>query len=431
MTIAGLVTLLVLALVGVPLYLAIGVCVIIMVAGLGLDTQIPVILMFERIGSISLLAVPLFILAGQLLAVGGSARPLVRLINAFMGHIPGGPAYALIIANVMVSAMCASSLAGVMAFGPVMIPMLRSLGYSEKFSYGLLICSATLEPLIPPSVITIMYSFLTGSAAGVPHVPVLTLWTGSIIPGLIIAALLAVTVYIHSRRGHFDRLPRASWNERWLALKDGWSIALMPVFVIGPLYIGWCTPTETAAIALVYVLLISIFIYRGLTLKGFWQACTTSMQVLAQVFVILMGAILLLWVFTYDRIPMELSEWVADLGLNWWAFMVALIFCYILMGMFLDPSAILLTTVPILLSSVNDLGISLIMYGIFTTLCVNLANITPPYGMLIFATMGILNKPYGFMVRSILMFIPAVALGLILVAFFPQLCTWLPAVTGR
>ena len=431
MTILGLISLVVLVFAGVPIYLAIGIGVIfLLIIGVGVDPMMPMITIFDRMSSPMLIAVPLFILLGQILATGGSARPLVRLLNAFMGHIPGGPAYALILANVMVAAMCASSLAGIMAFGPVMIPMLRNLGYSERFSYGLLICSSTLEPLIPPSIITIIYSFITGSTGDKP-VPVLTLWTGSIIPGVLIAFLLGVTVYIHSKRGHFQRLPRADWSERWQALKEGWAIALMPAVVLGPLYIGWTTPTETAAVGLVYVLLISIFIYRGLTLKGFWQACATSTQVLSQVFVIVMGAILLLTAFTYNEIPQDLSNWLIDLGLNWYSFIVVVLILYLLMGMFLDPAAIILISVPALLASVDGLGINLIMYGIFTTIAVNLANITPPYGMVIFATMGALNKPYGFIVRSCLMFYPALFIGLILIAFIPGLCTWLPEVTGR
>lgn len=432
--IIGLLALVVLALIGVPIFLSIFICVIfILFVGLGLEPITSLYQMFGRLSSTMLLAIPLFLLIGNVLAIGGAGRPLMKLMNAFLGHLPGGPAYAVIIANVMVAAMCSSPLAGIAAFGPLMIPLLKECGYSDKFAYGLVICSASLEPLIPPSVITIIYSYIAGPMTQAPNEApsVITLWTASIIPGIILAALLAATVYIHTRRGHFNRLPPASWGERWSSVKEGWSILLMPAVVLVPLYIGWTDATEAAAVGLVFVCFISVVIYRGLSLRTFFEACFSTMRALGAVFVIIMGAVLLMTAVTLAEIPQDIASWLADLGLEWYLLMFAILIAYIIMGMFLDPSAIVLVSVPLLLISVQDVSYSIITFGIFTTLAVNLANITPPYGMVIFATMGVLNKPYGFIVRSILMFIPALVIGLLLVAYIPALTTWLPDVTGR
>jgi len=429
--IIGLLALVLLAIIGVPIFLSIFICVIfILFVGLGLEPITSLYQMFGRLASIMLLAIPLFLLIGNLLAVGGAGRPLMKLMNAFLGHLPGGPAYAVIIANVIVAAMCASPIAGIAAFGPLMIPLLKECGYSERFAYGLVICSATLEPLIPPSVITIMYSYIAAPISKEP-VSVITLWTASIIPGVILAGLLAATVYIHTRRGHFKQLPPASWGERWVAVKEGWSILLMPIVVLAPLYMGWTDATEAAAVGLVYVCFISVVIYRGLSLRTFYGACFSTMRALGSVFVIIMGATLLTTAVTLAQIPQDIASWLADLGLAWYSLMFVILLAYIIMGMFLDPSAIILVSVPLLLLSVQDAGISVITYGIFATLAVNLANITPPYGLVIFATMGVLNKPYGFIVRSIFLFIPALIIGLLLVAYISGLTTWLPEVTGR
>lgn len=431
MTVLALVALVVLTFMGVPIFLSIFISsIIILVIDLGIDFVVPMELMFDRISNVILLAVPLFLLIGNILAVGGAGPPLMKLMNAFMGHLPGGPAYAVIVANAVVAAMCATPIAGIAAFGPLMLPMLKELGYSERFAYGLIICSACLEPLIPPSIITIIYSYIATPYAR-ESVDVITLWTGSILPGVLLAFLLAATVYILTRRGHYKRLPPASWSERWQALKAGWSILLMPAVVLAPLYIGWTTPTESAAVGLVYVCFISVVIFRQLTLRRFWDACFSSMRALGTVFVILMAAVLLMLAITYAQVPQDIASWLSDLGLSSYWFILVIMIAFILMGMFLDPAAIILISVPLLLESVQDVDISLIVFGIFTTLSVNMASITPPYGMIIFTCMGIMNKPYGFICRSILLFLPAMVIGLILVAFIPGLCTWLPEVTGR
>lgn len=431
MTIAGLMAIVVLALAGVPIFLSVLIGVIvIMIIGIGVDPVVPMEVAFNRLSNIMLLAIPLFILMGNIIAFGGSAKSLMKLMNAFLGHLPGGPAYAVIIANVMVAAMCSSSLAGIAAFGPVMIPLLVSLGYGEKFSYGLVISSAALAPLIPPSLVPIFYSYIVSGVAESP-VPVLSIWTGSIFPGLVFAGLLALMVFIYSRRGHFKKLPAASWAERRQALKEGWAIMVMPLVVLGPLYIGWTDPTESAAVGLTYVVLISIFIYRGLNLRTFWQSCGLTVKILGAIFVIVMGAVLLNIAASYAQIPQDLSQWLTDLGLNWWLFIFMVLIAFLLMGMFLDPSSIVLISVPLLVKSVESVGISLITFGVFTTLAVELAGVTPPYGMTLFASQSIMNKPYAFIVSAVLLFIPIMIIGLLLIAYVPGLTTWLPAVTGR
>lgn len=431
MQIAGLMSLFVLVLAGIPIYIAIFVgAVIILVLGLHMDPIIPMGVMFGRLNNTSLLAVPLFIVLGQFLAAGGAGKSLIRFMNGFLGHLPGGPAYALIIANMALAAMCASPIAGIAAFGPVMIPMMLGLGYSEKFTYGLLICSAILEPLIPPSILPIIFAYISGGLVPEP-VSVTTLWTASFLPGIMIACLLGVTVYIYARRGHLKKLPRADWPERLVALREAWAILLMPIVVLAPLYIGWATPTEAASIGLVYTILIGVFVYKGLNLKTAWGSMRMTMYALGMVFCLMTGALLLTVALTATRIPYEFSDWLAGLGLSWWVFMIFVTVLFILLGMFLDPAAIILISVPLLLPSVVNLGISIIVFGVFTCIAVNLANITPPYGMMIFAAQGILKKPYEFIVQSVLMFIPAVVLGMIIIAFVPVISTWLPDITGR
>lgn len=436
MTWIGIIALAAMAMIGIPIYIAILTsAVIILVVGVGNDPIIEVGVMASKMGNTMLLAIPLFVLLGQVLAYGGGGKSLVRMLNAFMGHLPGGPAYALILANIVLATMCAEPIAAVAAFGPLMIPIMIGLGYSEVFAVGLLIVSASLSPLIPPNIIAIIYAFIASpvskDANGLPlPINVKTVWTGCIIPGLIIALLLCVLVYFHSRRGHFKKMPPVSWGERWSSLKEAWPMAITPAAVLGPLYLGWATPTEVSAIGVCYVILISLIFYRGLTLKSFGTCCVTTMHILGSIFLIVMAATLLTLAITYAKVPQDITTWITDMGLNWVTFMLLILIVFILMGMFLDPTAIIIVMVPMLMGTVNNLEISVIMFGVFTILAVNLGNITPPYGLAIFASQSILNKSYSTIVRACVLFYPALVIGMLLVAFIPSVTTWLPDYTG-
>lgn len=433
MTLVGILTMVGLVILGTPIYLAILACVaIILVVGVGMDPILPTGLMFSRLSDPILLAVPLFVLLGQVLAAGGAGAPLIRLVNAFMGHIPGGPAYALIFTSIIMAAMCAEPMAAIAAFGPLIIPTLVGLGYSEVFAVGLLLSSASLAPLIPPNIIAIFYVFMANPSLppGTEPVNITTLWTASIIPGIVLAFLLCITVFFYSRRGHFTQLPAATWADRWNALKEAWPVAITPAAIMVPLYAKWATPTEVAAIGVVYVMLISRFFYGGLTWRTLWRSYVSTLHVLGAIFLIVMAAVLLNISITYAQLPQDITSWIADMGLNWFTFMIMIVLLYTIMGMFLDPTAIILISVPMLISTVSDLGINLYVFGVFTVVAVNLAGITPPYGLTIFASQIILGKPYHFVVKSCLMFLPPMVLGLILLGFVEPLSTWLPDWTG-
>lgn len=432
MTALGILILIALVLVGVPLYLAIMACsFFIMIVALDAEAWFFLRQMFDAVADEQLLAIPLFIFLGSALSAGGAGKALVRLLNSFMGHIPGGPAYALVFASMIVAAMCAHPMAAIAGFGPLIIPMMISLGYSEVFAVGLLLSSASLAPLIPPNTIGIIYCVIARSVPGMPETAdVTTLWTASIIPGVLIALLLCVVVYIYAGRGHFKRLPPSSWTERWEAFKEAFPVALTPFAVLGPLYAKWANPTEVAAIGVIYVLLISRFFYSGMTWKSLWQACMSTLRILGAIFLIIMAALLLTKVFVFAEVPQTISGWISDAGLSWWTFIALLIPIYILMGMFLDPTAIVLVAVPMLLETCVELHVNIYVFGVFTILAVTMAGITPPYGLCIFATQSILQKPYHQVVRACIMFIPALIIGLVLIGFFEPLSTWLPNLLG-
>lgn len=369
--------------------------------------------------SFVLVSVPLFILSGQILAASGAVPPLIKLFNAFLGRLPGGPAYALILGCMLFGAMSSSALAAVAGFGPIVVPMLVQLGYSRMFAVGLLLAASTLAQLIPPSIQLIFYGFIAQES-------VLDLWTAGVVPGIIVAILLGVTVFVQTKRGHYETLPAADWGERWVALKQSWPVMLMVPIVLAPLYAGIATPTEVSAIAVVYSLFLGFVWYRGLTMQAFWDACRMTARMMGIIFIIILMFLLLNIALTHERLPFTLGEWMSDLGGGWMVFMLVATVAFLLAGAIIDPSAMMFIAVPILLPTIAVLGIDKISFGVFTTFATNLAIITPPYGLLLFATMPLLNLPFTFVARACLMFYPALIVGMLLVAFIPELSTWLP-----
>jgi C4-dicarboxylate transporter DctM subunit len=426
MTYLGILLLLALAIIGVPLYLAIlAGSFFIMVVHLHIPAFQPLEVMFSRTANYNLLAIPLFIFVGSILSTGGAGKSLVKLLNSFMGHIPGGPAYALVFASVIVAAICAHPMAAIAGFGPLIVPIMVSLGYSETFSIGLLIASASLAPLIPPSTMTIIYTIIANPITE-KDIEISTLWTACVIPGLLIALLLCITVFIYTSRGHYKRLPAATWADRWEGIKEAWPVAITPLIILGPLYANWANATEVGAIGVLYMIVISAVFYHSVSWKSLWMASMSTLRILGAVFVIIMASLLLSNVITRAQLPQEITNWISDLGLEWWSFILVIFVLFFILGCLLDPTAIILIAVPMLLTTAEALGINVYVLGVFTCVAVTLAGITPPYGLTIFAAQSILQKPYHTIVKACLIFLPALILGNLLVGLFEPLTTWLP-----
>jgi len=390
-----------------------------LVAGQGVDPIAIIAIMFSKVNVISLVAVPLFVLCGELLHRGGSAKPLIEFFNKFMGHIPGGPAYAVILACAVMASMSSIALAAVAAFAPIVIPMMSEMGYSRRFSIGLLVTASTLGPLIPPSIPLILYGYITETS-------VKDLYSAAFLPGALMAGLLAIAVFIHTKRGHFVPPPPASWKERWQAVKKAWPVLLMPVAVLAPIYLGWDTPTEAAAVAAVYSLVLGFVVYRELTLRKLWEACSRTVHVVSAIMVIMMAAFLLNTALTYMRVPFTLGDAITNAGFNVATFILVLIVLYLLMGAFLDPSAILLIVTPILLPTIQELGISPVLYGILVVMSIEIASVTPPYGITLFVASSVLGEKFHFIARACVMFYPVLIIGQLLVAYIPQISLFLP-----
>ncbi|MFC2058317.1 TRAP transporter large permease, partial [Chloroflexota bacterium] len=415
----GIGLLLALIMAGVPVWIAIISGSMIIILG-PLDTNLIMVaeLMYGKVSQLALIGVPMFILSGQLLAVGGASAPMVRVLNSFMGHIPGGPAYVLIVACTIFGAMSSSSMAAIAGFGPLLIPMMIQAGYSKRFALGLLLASVSLAPLIPPSIPLILFGFLTETS-------IRDLYMAGFIPGLLLTALLSVTVFIHTRGKHYTPPPKATWSERLQALKEAWPVLLMPPVILVPIYMGWLHVYEAAVVAVLYSLLLGFVAYKGLRLGTMWESIRNTVRITAMVFAIVAAAFMLNHVFAGYRMPFHMNDWLANSGFSANTFMIVVILMYFVMGMILDPSAILMISAPLLIATVRFLGIPDIVFGLVVVFSIEIAGITPPYGLHIFAAVGILKEDFATCARAVLMFYPALIVGQLMIAYIHKISLFL------
>lgn len=421
MAIWGLALVALLVLAGAPLWIAtISGSAVALLLGYHLDPVILTGLIYEKINVYALLAVPLFILAGDLLNRGGSTVPLIDFLNKMMGHIPGGPAYAVIIACAVLAAMTSGGMAATAGFGPIVVPMLVKMGYSKRFATGLLITGASLGGTIPPSIPLIIFGYITETS-------IKDLYAAAFLPGAVIALLLAVMVFIYTRRGHFKKPEPSTWQERRAAAVKAIPVLLLPVLVLVPIYTGFNTVTEAAAVAVVYSLILGLFVYRKLDRNHMWQACKRTGQLTSALLLLLIGAMMVNLVLTYMRVPHSLGNAMTESGLGSAGFLFTVMIVFLIMGMFLDPSAILMIVAPMLMPTVISLGISPVLFGVLVVVSIEIAGITPPFGINLFTAGSVLKEDFGFVARSCFMFYPMMILGQLLIAYVPAIALWLPS----
>lgn len=371
--------------------------------------------------SFLLLAVPFFMFGGNIMARCGPAKYLFEAIDGFVGHIRGGMAFATILTCMFFGAITGSTLATLVAVGTITIPQLVNLGYPKGFCLGMLCVSATLGQIIPPSIYMILYgSYVQESAA--------LLFAGGLIPGLIIGCFLAVLAMIMIRKKSYgvkrDPLP---YKERWRRFIAGLPAILMPVLVLGGIYTGIFTPTEAAAVACVYAIAISHFVYKQLNKESFFGALRGTLSTTSMIFLIVAAAVLIAKPLTLAQIPQNLTKFLIQLGFGKTGFLLLSVALFLSLGCFLDPLPILYLTVPIMYSSLITLDINLIHFCVITIICMQIAQITPPFGVSLFTVSQVWNEPIESVVKETFPFLILLIIMLPIFLFMPFLSTWLPS----
>ncbi|MDN3448650.1 TRAP transporter large permease [Planococcus sp. APC 3906] len=374
--------------------------------------------MFTGVNSTTLMAIPGFVFAGLIMAQGGISKYLIEAIRVWVGHTKGGLSVVTVLTCMVFAAISGSSPATAAAIGAIMIPMMVKAGYDKKYSMGLVASAGTLGILIPPSIPLILYGSVSEQSTG-------KLFSAGIIPGLVLGLALIIYAVIVAHKKGYGGSPKVPLNERWRpTLKSFWGL-IMPVLILGSIYTGVVTPTEASFLAVLYSLIISIFVYRELNLKQFRNILTESINTTAMIFLIIAAALVLGTFLTTEQIPQSFAQWVSDSGFNKWTFLLIISLLFFVLGMFLEPTAIILITLPILLPIITALEIDVIHFAIIMVVNMELGMITPPVGLNLFVVSGITGEKVEEVIRGVVPFFAIFVIVLIIVIVFPQLSLFL------
>ena len=386
-------------------------------------------LVAEQVGnglynSYVLLAVPLFVFAANIMNAGTVSERIFDFCRILVGRMRGGLAQVDILVSVIFSGMSGSAIADAAGPGLVTIrQMLKKPGYTRGFAGAVVVASATLGPIIPPSIPMVIYALVSGASVG-------ALFLGGVVPGLLMALLMMLAVYIMAVKRNMPRdepVPRGEWGG--LILRGALPLS-MPIVLLGGIYSGVFTPTEAAAVAALHALVLSAFVFRALTWRSFWGVVLESTRGSAVITIILAGSFMLNYAFTAEGVPQAMALWVDSMQLSPTKFLLLVNVMFLVLGCFLDVSVLLLVFVPMLLPAAKLLGIDLVHFGVLVVLNMMIGLIHPPFGMLLFVTKALTGIPIGEMMKEGWPFLVMLLLLLLAITFFPQIVLWLPQTMG-
>ncbi len=374
--------------------------------------------------SFVLLAVPLFIFAANVMNAGTISDRLLAFCLAIVGRLRGGLAHVNVVASLIFSGMSGSAIADAAGVGKLIIDMMRREGrYSPGFAAAITAASATIGPIIPPSIPMVLYALVSSTSVGF-------LFLGGVLPGLMMAAgLMLVIAVVANRRGFPVEEPVPLRRIPGLTL-NAFPALMLPVILLGGIYGGATTPTEAASVAAAYALLLAGLFYRALSLKGLVDLLVDSTRSSAVVALIIAGAFVFNYVIAVERIPNELAAFIDSLALSPLAFLLSVNLLFLLFGCFLDATTMLLVLVPLLMPSVRQLGIDPVHFGVVIVVNMMIGLITPPYGVLLFVINGLTGIPLRDMVREIWPFMLVLIAALLVMVLVPETVLWLPQQFG-
>ena len=411
----GIVTLLL----SVPIFLVFALSGSMMViGGLGLPWTMITQVTFDAITKYILLAVPLFIFSGMVMVEAGMARRLINVFIDLVGHLRGGLGIAMVLTMGFFGALCGSILAAVVAIGSIMIPMMRERGYPNAFVAALACCAGSLDSLIPPSNGAIIFSAITGE-------PVSRTFAAGIMPAFVYGGLLILMVIWKCR--HMEKHPRSSFHQ---FIRDLWSAIpamLTPVIILGGIYSGLLTPTEAAAVAGVWAIVVGFFFYRELSLKGLWRAMKNTAATASMIFAIIATATFLSIALTYTRTPHQLIEWGTSLGVTPILFLLSTGIVVLILGTFMEVIPIMYLTLPIFAPIALALKIDLVHLYVVSGAFVGMGLMTPPVCVGAYTAAAVADEPAGHVIREL--FPTFFVMGLfyaLIVMVFPKISNWLP-----
>jgi C4-dicarboxylate transporter DctM subunit len=370
-----------------------------------------------------LIAVPMFMFAANVMNAGEISDRLFALCHAFVGRMRGGLAQVDVMVSVVFSTMSGSAVADAAGPGLVTIRMMSKAGYPPAFAAAIVAASATLGPMIPPSIPMILYALIA-------NVSVAGLFLAGVVPGLMMALAMVITVWISSVKRNFpvdEAVPR---DQFWRIIRRSLLSLFMPVLLLGGIYSGAFTATEAAAVAAAYALILAMGVYRAMSFGALVAVLVETARQTTVILLLIAGAFAINYGITAEQLDKQLAALVGGLNLTPLQFMLVVTVLFLLLGAVLENATLLLVLTPILIPSAAALGIDLVYFGTVMIFNITIALVMPPHGLLLFVLAALTKIPLGAIFRESLPFVAALVFTLFIMVFFPDLTMWLPRAAG-
>ncbi|MFG6488099.1 TRAP transporter large permease [Roseateles sp. BYS78W] len=416
--------LLALMLTGMPISISLGLTVLTFIFTM---TDVPAMevahKLFTGIEKWEIMAVPFFILAGNFLTHGGVARRMINFATSMVGHFHGGLALASILACSMFALVCGSSVATVVAIGSIVLPAMVAHGYPMRFGAGVIITAGSLGILMLPSIPKVIYAISTNTSIG-------ALFVAGLLPGIVLALMLAAVTWWIARRNNYPRLARVGWGARFKAFRESFWGLLLVVIIVGGIWSGAFTATEAAAMAAVYSFFVSIFVYKDLKLKQVPKVLRDSANMSAMLLYIITNAVLFSFVLTNENLPHQLADWLLSMNLGQHGFLFVVNLVLLGAGNFMDPSSIILIMAPIFFPAAMQLGVNPVHFGILIDVNMEVGLCHPPVGLNLYVASGISKLGITELTKAVMPWLLTMIAFLILVTYWPWLTLVVPHAMG-
>ena len=406
--------------IGIPVAISLGLASLLTIAFFSQDSIASMsIKLFETSEHYTLMAIPFFVLAGNLMSTGGVAKRMVRFAIAAVGHLRGGLAIASILACMLFAAVSGSSPATVVAIGSIVIAGMVKNGYTKEFAAGVICNAGTLGILIPPSIVMVVYAAVTEVSVG-------RMFMAGVVPGIMLGLMLMIAVWWRAGKLQITPPAKATAGEVFRAFRESmWGLALL-VIIMGGIYGGVFTPTEAAAVSAVYALVVAVWVYRDLRIRDLPEVFLESAKTTVMIMFIVANALLFAHVLTTERIPQAIAEQILAVGMSPWMFLLVVNIILLIAGNFMEPTGIILILAPILFPIATQLGIDPIHLGVIMVVNMEIGMVTPPVGLNLFVTSGVTGMNLVQVTKAALPWLMVLLVFLVLVTYIPAISLALP-----
>ncbi|QFT48938.1 TRAP transporter large permease [Roseivivax sp. THAF30] len=419
------VSMLVFLLMGVPVAFAIAAAALLTVEFL--LPSMPLVLlpmsMFNGMDSFPMMAIPFFVLAGELMNRGGISMQLVQFSQSVVGHVRGGLGHTNIVSNAIMSSISGSALANIAAVGRVMIPAMRKDGYDQSFATSITIGASLLGPIIPPSITMVIFAVTANQSVG-------ALFLAGIVPGLLICFGMMAVVYVRSRQRNFGTIVPFSFKRVWTEFRGSIVALFMPFIILGGIFGGIMTPTEAAAVAAFYALVVSVVFYRTITIKDLWNVALSTAKTTSFIMLVIGAARVFSDVMLSEGVPGQIAQALLGLSANPIILLLLINLLLLIVGFVMDTTAAIIILVPVLMPVAIELGIDPITFGVLMSINLVIGMATPPVGVALFLGSEVSGLRVEQIAGPVALMLTVHLAVLMLVTFVPAVSIWLPGLFG-